>query len=173
MMVEWRKIPGWDYSVSSEGDVRHDATGYVLKPMMSNRGYARVALWHKNKSTYKSVHRLVAQAFIDNPCNKEGVNHINGDKTDNRVSNLEWCTPRENSIHASRILGKRPSQEHCARSIRLAQDSIRKPVVCVETGIVYRSVAEAAKAVGANCSGVSNALRGKSKSSGGYHWRWA
>ena len=173
MMVEWKKISGWNYSVSPDGEVRNDKTGYILKPLIAPNGYARVGLWLGNKCTYISIHRLVAQAFVDNPDNKRYVNHKNGVKTDNRACNLEWCTPRENSLHAARVLGKRPTQEHCDRTIRMAQAAIRKPVVCVETGRVYGSVIEAAKDTGVNHAGVSNTLRGKSKTSGGYHWRWA
>ena len=173
MIEEWRKIPGWNYSVSPDGLVRNDETGHVLKPLVTNAGYGRVALWRHNKSTYKAVHRLVAQAFIDNPQNKECVNHINGDKRDNRACNLEWCTPRENAIHASRVLGKRPSKEHCGRTILLAQEAARKPVICVETGRVYRSVVEASRETGANRTSLSYALSGRNKTAGGYHWRWA
>ena len=55
----WKKIPGWNYSVSSDGDVRNDGTGYILKPLIARNGYARVGLWLKNKCTYISIHRLV------------------------------------------------------------------------------------------------------------------
>lgn len=173
MIEEWKKIPGWNYSVSSGGRVRNNETGYSLKPLMTNAGYGRVALWSCNKSAHMAIHRLVAQAFVENPQNKAYVNHINGDKTDNRASNLEWCTPKENSIHASRVLGKKPSKEHCDRTMAMAWDAIRKPVVCVETGKTYESVIEAAKDTGTNRPSLSHALSGRNKTAGGFHWRYA
>jgi hypothetical protein len=85
-MEIWKKIDGFEtYSVSNKGRVRNDVTGRVLKPS-SVRGYQLVMLCPGRKMT--RVHRLVAQAFIPNPDNLPQVNHINEDKTDNRVENL-------------------------------------------------------------------------------------
>ena len=72
----------------------------ILKPATDNKGYLRVALMKNGKLHTLKVHRIVAQAFIPNVENKPQVNHKNGIKTDNTVGNLEWCTHRENAIHA-------------------------------------------------------------------------
>ena len=97
----WIAIPNTNtpYEVSSFGRVRNaSAGGKVLKPYMTGKfpPYPTVQIDGKNKK----IHRLVAEAFIPNPNNLPQVNHIDGDKTNNFVSNLEWVTNRENVNHA-------------------------------------------------------------------------
>lgn len=72
----------------------------ILKPAINRNGYYKVCLKHKFINKTLLVHRLIAQAFIPNPENKPTINHINGIKTDNRIVNLEWCTMKENNVHA-------------------------------------------------------------------------
>lgn len=110
-METWRDIEGYEgiYQVSDLGAVRSlnrvDAAGHRLKgkarKLTSDKyGYFIVGLTLEGVMKYKKVHRLVAQAFVPNPDNKSQVNHINGVKTDNDPSNLEWCTTQENTAHA-------------------------------------------------------------------------
>ena len=99
---EWRQIEGFPYSVSSLGRVMRTQpgpstrVGYILKPQTQGR-YLRVVLSRDDKNHKCSVHRLVAEAFIPNPENKPCVDHINGNRYDNRVENLRWLTWKENS----------------------------------------------------------------------------
>lgn len=88
-----------DYSVSTEGEVRKDTTNYILS-QSSQQDYKFVGLIINGKQKRMRVHRMVALTFIDNPDNKPYVNHINGNRSDNNVENLEWVTPSENTQHA-------------------------------------------------------------------------
>jgi len=105
-MEIWKTIKDFeDYQVSNLGNVKitaNEATRKerVLKPLITGRGYYRVALYKNTKPYFKSIHRLVAEYFIPNPDNKKQVNHLDGNKENNRVDNLEWCTYRENVNHA-------------------------------------------------------------------------
>ena len=96
MKKEIKGFPG--YYVSRDGKV-YGKNG-AIKPQNNKRGYTHVLLCRDGKRYTKTIHRLIANAFVDNPKNKPQVNHKNGDKKDNRAGNLEWVTPKENSVHA-------------------------------------------------------------------------
>ena len=113
----WKDVAGYEgvYQVSNLGRVRSvdrlvqysDGRKYTYKGKMiklaenKNRGgYLYVRLSHNQRKVLKSLHRLVAETFIENSGNKPEVNHIDGDKGNNKVSNLEWVTSKENSEHA-------------------------------------------------------------------------
>lgn len=89
-----------NYCVNERGEVLSLRKNKVLSPKRNWDGYLRVQLWEHNSCKYISIHRLVAEEFIPNPMNKPFVNHIDGDKTNNSVDNLEWCTQQENIRHA-------------------------------------------------------------------------
>ena len=104
-MIEiWKPIKNWEkfYEVSNLGNVRNIKTNRLLTGDINNCGYYRVCLYHKNKKKRYFRHRLVAEHFIfnDDIENKTQVNHIDGNKLNNTVFNLEWITPSENDKHA-------------------------------------------------------------------------
>lgn len=98
---EWRPVVGGgSYEVSNLGRVR-TSTGRMLGQWKSDTGYMMTRLRAPRRLV--RVHRLVAQAFCDNPDGKPSVNHIDADTTNNASSNLEWCTQKENIAHADRL----------------------------------------------------------------------
>ena len=99
----WKKVEGYNYEVSDDGQVRNYKTKKLLKQGVNKSyPYARVSFSLGCSGTPKImfIHRLVAEAFINNPENKPQVNHIDGNKLNNSVSNLEWVTAKENTEHA-------------------------------------------------------------------------
>lgn len=101
-MEIWKKINGYEnYSISSNGNVRNDNTGRILKPGIASHGYLTVALYESRKPKTHLLHRLIAINFINNHFNKKIVNHIDGNKLNNSIENLEWCTMLENIRHAA------------------------------------------------------------------------
>lgn len=88
-----------NYEISNLCRVRNKTSGLILKKSFSKNGYIYHSFSNRKLKKHKYLHRLMAEAFIDNPNYKEEVNHINGNKLDNSIENLEWVTRRENQSH--------------------------------------------------------------------------
>lgn len=84
----------------------------VKKNLLTTRGYMTVSFYKNNIRTTHNVHRIIVELFVDNPENKKIVNHIDGDKSNNHSSNLEWVTNKENSQHSVHILRKEMGERH-------------------------------------------------------------
>lgn len=168
-MSDFKQIDNLPYLVSDEGDVYSIRSRKMLKPIKTNCGYLQVRLWDNYKVYNKSVHRCVAEAFIDNPSNKEQVNHKDGDKTNNRADNLEWVTRSENQLHRYNVLKKRGHNP----SIKEAVAACRKSVICFDTGEQYESITSAARAFGKRQSSLSAHLTGRMDSFAGMKWGYS
>ena len=134
----------------------------MLKPIVNHNGYLWVALYKDRKRKMCFVHRLVAFAFIGDLPKGYQVNHINENKTDNNIKNLEYVTPKQNVNHGTGIERK--------------ADKLRKPVIqCFQNGEIankYKSLAEAEKQTGIKKTSICNNLKGLSKTAGGYVWKY-
>lgn len=184
-MEEWKDIEGYEslYQVSTLGRVkslaRKDSRGCplrerYLKPDTRTCGYLFVSLSKNGIVHAKTIHRLVAQAFIDNPYDYPQVNHKDEDKTNNRVENLEWCTAKYNLNYGTcpqRFSEARKGQRLSSVSIEKMRHKIMKKVMCVETGQIFDSIKSAEEFV--HTTGMGAVLHGRAKTCGGYHWRYA
>lgn len=155
MAEVWKDIPGYlGYQVSNYGRVR--SPRQVLKPREHTHGYHRVSLSLNGKETDHYVHRLVADAFIPKVKGKTEVNHIDGDKANNCVENLEWADRSVNELH---------------KLYELEHGNARK-VKCVETGKVFRSISEAERSC--KVFNLSRHIRsGRPRVVKGFHWEYA
>lgn len=111
-MIKWKTINDYpNYAVSNAGDVMNLITGKTLKQETTHKGYKRVTLSNGRKRQHLRVHRLVANAFIPNSdSSKMLINHINEDKSNNTVENLEWCSNSDNLRH--NMVNKRKGNSH-------------------------------------------------------------
>ena len=173
---EWRDVAGYEglYQVSSEGRVksleRKVPKGYgertvkerILKPKTNRYGYLIVGLYAGGKRKMFFVHRLVCQAFHDNPENKLDVNHINENKTDNRACNLEWSTRKENCNH-----GTRNVRMAIAKSRPIAQYTLNGKLLKV-----WPSAKEVASQTGFSRGNICKAAKGNYKQAYGFRWKY-
>ncbi|MFR5544762.1 MAG: NUMOD4 motif-containing HNH endonuclease [Intestinibacter bartlettii] len=191
-MEIWRKIEGFEsYEVSNMGRVRsldrvscsgHKLTGKVLIPTQNQYGYLIVSLYKNGTRYIKRVHRLVSVAFIPNPEGKPQVNHIDGDKSNNRVSNLEWATAKENCQHAynaglhkpikhTEESKKKMSESHKGKQFteehkRKLGEAHKKQVICITTNETFDYIREAEKKYNVANQSISACCKGRLKSAG-------
>lgn len=159
-MELWKNLPGHDnYLVSSHGRIKRIDDGKIHTGSINNKGYVRFDLCENGKRFVIAGHRAVAQAFLPQVNGKTLINHKDGNKCNNHVDNLEWCTQRENSIHAYHVLNVKPSK--------------MISVMCVETGDIYESMLEAERKTGISNVLIHNCISGKRKSTHGLHWKRA
>ena len=160
------------YWVNPEGQVYSVKTNRHLRSHKCSSNNRYYIGGHGNGKRYRStVHKLVALAFVPNPNNKPELNHIDADLTNNSAENLEWVTRQENITHAWRM-GLYERNRQTAK-----ENGIRRPVkqytLDGEFLCEFKSLAKAGEAVGVNLKNIQTACSGRSKSSGGYKWKYA
>lgn len=161
MKTVWKNIPNYEnYKISTTGKIKNINTGRILKFSL-RKGYLSCNLSSNNiKKTY-NIHQLVAKIFIKNPKRKRLVNHIDGNKLNNNIDNLEWVSPSENCLHAHKN--------------NLVKSYKRKVNQCDKFGniiMTYDSIKNAEKHTGVNSKHISSVCLGKRKTSGGYIWKF-
>lgn len=151
-----------NYSVSDSGEIKNNTTNKILKQQIQN-GYCHCTLSIKPKPKRCRVHRLVAQAFLDNPENKEFVNHKDGNRQNNCVDNLEWVTPSENTQHA--VKTGLTTSRRCRPVIQYSMNGDKM--------MAFNSLADAERQTGVSYSKISAVCNRKRRSAGDYQWRYA
>ena len=173
----WRDIEGYEglYQVSNKGRVKslertvtqkngrkYSVKGRILKPATDKDGYLRVDFFNDSGRKVFKVHRLVCEAFHKNPENKPCVNHIDENKTNNTVSNLEWCTVAENTNY-----GTRNARISKAQSKPVGQYTRDGKLIKV-----WQSTMEVQRQLGFAPSNISDVALGKRRTAYGYVWKY-
>lgn len=159
-----------NYSITSDGRVLNSKN--KEKAIHKSRdGYYKVNLYTNGHSTSKRVNRLVAEAFIPNPNNKPDVNHKDGNKLNNSYENLEWATRSENMRHAYDMGLAKPHASYGMRGHKNPNGGRkRRPVEVIETGDIFPSILECAKALGIDERRVYECVKGTRDSYQGHHF---
>ena len=183
-MENWKNIKGYEgfYQVSNLGRIKsverdiycqngivHHLKEKILVPALNNKGYQYVNLSKNGKGKLMLVHRLVAMAFIPNPENKPQVNHKDENPLNNCVDNLEWCTASYNALYGTR--NERIIQNR--RSYKFGNAPHAKPVFCEELNKTFDCAKRVEEELGILGTSISNVCKGKRKTAGGFHWRYA
>ncbi|OZV12274.1 hypothetical protein CIW83_09245 [Tissierella sp. P1] len=155
----WKPIENYeDYFINTEGQVKNTKYDRILKPDFV-RGYARYRLCKNGKVKGFFAHRLVAQTFIPNPKKLPQVNHIDGIKTNNSVSNLEWVTPKENVNHA-------------VKNNLIEQVPVMAVSTCGNEVLKFASIREAGRIMDIGNQLICRCLHGNQFTTGGYYWHY-
>ena len=158
----WRDVPDYpNYKASVYGELYSKRDNKIMSLGESEKGYLQVMLYKNGVGKTMKVHDIIARTFLPNPENKPEVNHKNGYKQNNRIDNLEWCTHKENMIHAyANGLVKMPDNgRHPKKKVRI-----------VETGQIFESISDCARYLKSRTGDISACLKGKRKTSMGYHF---
>ena len=167
----WKDVAGYEgfYQVSNKGNVRsverkdsigRKCGGRILKPINNRRGYLRVILWKNGKYKTNFIHRLVAEAFVPNPDNLPQVNHLDEVKTNNELSNLEWCDSKHNVNYGTRNDRAAQAQSKKVRAVNAKTGEV----------VTFNSTVEAGRK-GYNQNNVARACRGTYNVGGGNLYR--
>lgn len=160
----WKPVTGYEdiYSVSNYGRVYSHIKNKILKSKSNGRGYLQTCLTKNKVQKMHYIHRLVADAFCENPNNFPEVNHKDENVQNNRADNLEWCTSHYNLRYGTRI--NRIMQHH--------KKSVKQLDMSGNIIEIFESLADAERLGGYNHSNVSNCCNGKLDTAYGYRWEF-
>lgn len=169
----WKDIKGYEglYQVSNLGRIKsfrrgkraYCPTEYILKNSITDKGYCMVTLYNNTKREKFLVHRLVAEAFIPNPNSMPHINHIDENKTNNCVNNLEWCTPQYNNCYGTARFRAMMTKGH----------PVHQCLINGEWLATYATNSVASEITGVSVKEISACLRGSLHSAGGFVWKRA
>jgi hypothetical protein len=163
MTIIWKPIIGYEnyYEISNFGEIRsiQNKSKKIIKPYITNRGYLRIRLFKNKIRTAFTIHRLVGINFIPNTENKSYINHIDGNKQNNNVSNLEWVTHSENEKHAS--------ENNLKNSKSIIQYDLNGNKINE-----FNSIKNASIMTGIHKCGISKCCNNKMKTSGNFKWKF-
>ena len=182
----WKDIKGYEgkYQVSNlgrikslerdvffpNGTVNRHIEEKILVQNIGKLGYAYVNLYLNGKAKTIKTHRLVAMAFLPNPENKPMVNHKDEVKTNNVVDNLEWCDAQYNALYGTRIQRQKQTYKD---NYKNGKNKAVKKVFCVELNKTFDCITSAQEQLGIWRSVIAKVCKGKQKTAGGFHWKFA
>lgn len=166
MKEEWKDIPGYEgyYQVSNLGRVKSlPRTGTIkqeriIKPGKDKYGYLRIILHKNGFKKYVTIHKLVAQAFIDNPKNLSEVDHIDGNKLNNNVENLRYCTRSQNINNPNTL------KNLCKKVMQINKSN--------ELINIYKSTRDAERQLGIHHNSIARCCNLKQQTAGGFYWKY-
>ena len=173
----WKDIKGYEglYQISNYGRVKRVPTevwnghtyfeykGKVLKVLKNKNGYNAVCLCKHGKVKRVYIHRLVAEAFIENPSNHSEINHKDENKENNHIDNLEWCDRSYNNTYGGRAqkIGEKLKEKYTYE-----KNPAARKIYCKTTQEIFSCIKEAAEKYGIHSTSISHALKGDTKSAG-------
>lgn len=157
-----------NYMVNEFGEVYSIKRNKILTPKINHDGYLRIQLWKNGSCEFVGIHRLIAETFISNPDNKTIVNHKDGNKQNNVVENLEWCTQKENIRH-SFDMGL--SKQQTYNTSKLCK-KVRQYTIDGEFIKEFPSIIEVNRQLKIARCGIINCCIGKAKTAGGFKWEY-
>lgn len=182
----WKPVIGYEgiYEISNIGRVKslqrqkyknptHIIPGKIRPLQLHSNGYYSIMLCKNGITKRVHIHRLVASAFIPNPAGHSTVNHINYDRKDSRVENLEWCSQQQNILHATKRNGYKNNMQ--GRTGKLSVNSKPTYQIGLDDKVIklWDSLRDAARELNFNYSSLRNCARGTSKKSHNFKWKYA
>lgn len=167
----WKRINESQYEVSDKGEIRNIKTRKILK-QSSHHGYKRIGIDIGNGIKTYFVHRIVAENYIERVEGKEFINHINSDRSDNRVENLEWCTIEENNAHAYKNNNKIPRKKKVIGTDIKTGEKKQFESLWEAGKYILKKESKSQKHINSTCHKIVLCCNGKQGTSKGYTWEF-